>query len=125
MEKCVTGGSAITELTLEQVDGIYPMIDRETKPTSKSFLSYRVACKTAARLYPVHGGGGLLIGALILSNGFETWEACRKGLNIKKISSEHLVPVMEANPDFLPLPAPESESPEPSGENHLSKPSQN
>lgn len=104
------------ELTLEQVDSIYPMIDAESKPTSPSALSFRVACAQAKRLYPQHGGGGLLVCSLVISNGFDTWEECRKSLEIEKIEQGHLIPVMEANPDFLPLPAPAEKLPEQNGE---------
>lgn len=107
----------MNELTLGQIDKIYPMIDRESKPSSGTFLSFRTACNQAKRLFPQHGGGGLLICALVLSNGFETWGECRKQMDIKKIENEHLVPVMEVNPDFLPLPAPAGKSPVPNGEN--------
>lgn len=105
------------ELNLEQIDSIYPMIDRESRSATETFLSFRTACAQAKRLFPQHGGGGLLICALVLSNGFETWGQCRKEMDIKKIRKQHLVPVMEANPDFLPLPAPAEKSPVPNGEN--------
>ena len=112
------------ELTLEEVDRIYPMINIETKPYNPSVLSFRLACAQAKRLYPQHGGGGLLICALVIGQDHETWAEYRKENGVDKVTAEHLVPVMESNPDFLPLPAPVDASPSLNGEKKSSKQSQ-